>query len=282
MKKIVIALLTLVVSMILLVGCSNQYHQILIGEWTTDSSSHSADITFMSDGTYYTGAIKGTWSITNDGILTGQYNWNGTTNTDVSTIEIIDDDTIKMQSGAFPMLLYRVSNTAPEEKVITPMAVTSANSTAASIQNVINSFLADCDANGYGMNYYNAIEITISVNDGIWTVTNNYTDAFNNGSFSWQGSGLGYAGATRSHATSAEELLAIELCELFPTTEYAYIKAYLNKAECAAVVFVDDVSTMPAGIPEWWDFEYDNFKWSGIMPGTTAEYLIVGTSPVLD
>lgn len=83
---------------------------------------------------------------------------------------------------------------------VTSSRVTSANSTAASIKNNVDTFLTNADTAGYGMlkGSANNSQIAITVSGGTWTVTNPTAGAFKNGNGkTWAGSGSGAAGDTK-------------------------------------------------------------------------------------
>ena len=288
MKKKIALVLAAVAVVSMLAGCSNKFSQVLVGEWATYNGATYADMVFDSDGTYTTGSTDGTWSISNDGVLTGQYDWGGNKQVSIVNIEIVDNDTIRMYNDTYSTYLYRIGASHEESNVsqnynTLSSRVISANSKAASIKNNIDRFLTDCDTKGYPMKRDDTCvsEITISVTDGTWEITNSNTNAFKNGSLSWCGSGSGRAAEPKSSASSAEDVLAMELADLFPTNQNASIKAYLEGGRCSGVVYVEGTSEMPAGVPGFEDFKRRSFEWSGDIDGTTSDDIAVGTAPSL-
>ncbi len=288
MKKKIALVLAAVAVVSMLAGCSNKFSQVLVGEWATYNGATYADMVFDSDGTYTTGSTDGTWSISNDGVLTGQYDWGGNKQVSIVNIEIVDNDTIRMYDDTYSTYLYRIGASHEESNVsqnynTLSSRVISANSTAASMRNNIDTFLIDCDVNGYGMKDDDTCvsEITISVTEGTWEITNSNTNAFKNGSLSWYGSGSGRAADRKSSASSAEDKLAIELANMYADIKNASVKVYLESGDCIGVVYVGDTSVMPEGVPDFEDFQRGSFEWNGAVSGTITYDVVVGTAPSL-
>lgn len=180
---------------------------------------------------------------------------------------------------------------------VTSSRVTSANSTAASIKNNIDSFLTSADTNGYGMKQGAAIndelDITVTTTGGVstWVVTAATTGNYKTGStVTWGTSGSGDKDTTKVGVTSAETLLAIELANLFPEIENASIHAVLNGGKCVGVAYTADqntalttgtdcpaVVTNGAGAMEF----SQPFGWDTKTAGVSSTGLIVGTAPVV-
>ncbi len=108
---------------------------------------------------------------------------------------------------------------------VTSSRVTSANTTAASIKNNIDGFLTTADTQGYGMLLGSTVnqKLVITVDSAKWSITAATKENFKSGStIKW---GTAAASKTKddkkSEAKSAEDLLAIELANLFPEVKTA-------------------------------------------------------------
>ncbi|MDE7398169.1 MAG: prepilin-type N-terminal cleavage/methylation domain-containing protein [Oscillospiraceae bacterium] len=180
--------------------------------------------------------------------------------------------------------------------VVTKSRVTSADSTAKSIRDVITEFLTDADTAGYGMKSSSSTTQTLSikVDAGKWSV-----DAADAGNFK-KGNGTdiewGTAASSVDTSTSlsgnksAEKLLASKLANRFPDMKTASIAASLRgDANCVAVAYTADVGTgitFGTNLPQLgsngeWDstvYEWDG-KNAGISP---TDGYIVGTSPKVE
>ena len=104
-------------------------------------------------------------------------------------------------------------------------AVTSANSTAASIRKTINTFITIADCDGYGMKSgdENADILYISASrtdDGVvWTCTPVNPDHFNsNDEITWGHSGSDMGLVSESQIHEGESLLCHQLTRFFPNT----------------------------------------------------------------
>lgn len=180
---------------------------------------------------------------------------------------------------------------------VTSSRVTSANSTAASIKNNIDSFLTSADTNGYGMKQGAAVndefDILVTTSSGVatWSVTAGNTTNYKTGStVTWGSAGSGTKDTTKVGVTGAETLLAIELANLFPEIENASIHAVLNGGKCVGVAYTADqntaltdgtdrpsVITNAAGAMEF----SQPFTWDTKTAGVSSTGLIVGTAPVI-
>jgi len=180
---------------------------------------------------------------------------------------------------------------------VTNSRVTSANSTAASIKNNIDTFLTTADTNGYGMKQGNAINETLDIlvtsTGGVstWTVSAATGTNYKTGStITWGAQGSGNKDTTKVGVTSAETLMAIELSQLFPEVTNASIKAVLNGGKCVAVAFTADQNTaltagtdcpaIAANAAGAMQFT-EPFAWDTKTAGVTSSGLIVGTAPVV-
>lgn len=172
---------------------------------------------------------------------------------------------------------------------VTSSRVTSANSTAASIKNNIDSFLTSCDTAGYGMlkGSSQAATFTITVSGGTWTVGNNAaTTAFKNANGkTWGTSATGTAGASKASVTDPNGLLAIELADLFPEIDTASIIAYCEGGKTMAVAYTADKGTgLTAGTdcPSISAGGFGaSFAWDGSTAGVSSSGFIVGTAPTV-
>lgn len=173
---------------------------------------------------------------------------------------------------------------------VTNSRVTSANTTASEVQKQINQFLTDADTAGYGpLKGSASTEIAIEVSAGTWTITVSNSAAFKTGNtITWSGSGTGTAGATKVGVTNAEDLLAINLADLFPSVSNGAINANVISGSCVAVWYTADASTVAAvtGAPAFGaDAQHawatDPFTWDGSTAGITSDGFTVGTAPVL-
>lgn len=175
---------------------------------------------------------------------------------------------------------------------VTSSRVTSANSTAASIKNNIDSFLTACDTNGYGMkagNVKQELNITITNNSGTYTWS---CQAATPGNFKSGGTGVSWGNAggatitsSKSSTKKAEDLLCIELCNLFPEIKQGSIHASLVGGKCVAVAYTADQATV---LTSGTHYSIDangkfpsTFSWDGKTAGVTSDGLIVGTAPAV-
>lgn len=177
---------------------------------------------------------------------------------------------------------------------VTNSRVTSANSTAASLKNNIDTFLTDCDTAGYGMKQganFSTFTISVTSTGGVatWAVTAVSTPAsFKGPSGKWGATaGSATTSTNKTVSDSAEQLLAIELCKLFPEIEQASVFVSLAGGKCMAVAYTADQSTAltagtdcPAIVATTgkWD-ETTGYDWDGKTDGVNDSGIIVGTAP---
>lgn len=180
---------------------------------------------------------------------------------------------------------------------VTSSRVTSADTTAAKIEDTIDTFLTQADTAGYGMlqsSTANAI-IVGECNGGGWELT--LTDGAASGSSFKSSSSISWGTAT-TQAKSANDtkvnihealdLLAIELANLFPDVDQCCFEAGVKGGDCAAVWYTADsgtaadVSDLEGGAEmtsgEWTD---ELFAWDNTTAGVSTDGFIVGTSPKL-
>lgn len=178
---------------------------------------------------------------------------------------------------------------------VTSSRVTSANSTAASIKNNVDTFLTNADTAGYGMlkGSANNSQIAITVSGGTWNVTNPTAGAFKNGNGkTWAGSGSGAAGDTKVGVAAPETLLAIELADLFPEVQTASMIIYVEGGKTLAVAYSADtdggltagtdcpaITAGAAGAAGGWSAT--TFAWDNSTAGVSSTGFIVGTAPTV-
>lgn len=182
---------------------------------------------------------------------------------------------------------------------VTSSRVTSANSTAASLKNNIDTFLTNADTAGYGMRLSSNATATleISVDDGTWTINVKGKSDFGEGSSTdgtnafknkdnigkWESEGEAEPDATKTDAgTNATSLLAVELKNLFPDVKGAAARVYLEGGKAKYCWYTAD-ATAPGDVtaPGVDDFEGEKFEWDGNTAGVSDDGYIVGTAPAL-
>lgn len=182
---------------------------------------------------------------------------------------------------------------------VTSSRVTSANTTAASIKNNIDSFLTNADTAGYGMKQGSTINESFDIlvttaaaagsvpswSVGACTATNFKTG----GTITWGTAGSGNKDTTKVGVTGAETLLAIELANLFPEIKSASIHVLLNGGKCVGVAYTADQNTAltvgtdcPSETAAGTALAFvEPFAWDTKTAGVTSSGLIVGTAPVI-
>ena len=178
---------------------------------------------------------------------------------------------------------------------VTSSRVTSANSTAASIKNNIDTFLTNADTAGYGMKQGSTISqvftitITNNSNVGTWSVSAANASNFKTGNptISWGIAATGSANQSKANVHNATQLLAIELANLFPEIHSGSIYALLHAGKCVAVAYSADLNTtMTAGtdcpniLTDSSGFQ-PTFSWDTKTAGVNSAGLIVGTAPAV-
>lgn len=178
---------------------------------------------------------------------------------------------------------------------VTNSRVTSADSTAASIEQQIDNFLTDADTAGYGMKLgqNNLAVLSITVDGDTWTISVTTPSATTGGSgltqfkststTSWSTSGEADASTTKASVTdNATSLLAVTLRDLFPEMNSAYAWCYLQGGNCLYVAYTADSNTaVTTNFPTADDFETGTYVWDGNTAGISPDGLIVGTAPKL-
>lgn len=178
---------------------------------------------------------------------------------------------------------------------ISASQVTSANSTAASIKNNVDTFLTNADTAGYGMKYGNDIieqfYITVETEDDetVWTVTAGTPSNYKTGhsTMSWGYEGKGTKDTKKAGVTNAETLLAIEFSQLFPEIEEASIYVACCGGRCIAVAYSPDTKDKLEVGEDCPEPNFDEgrgwlsgYEWEDDLDGITKDDLIVGTAPM--
>lgn len=179
--------------------------------------------------------------------------------------------------------------------MVTKSRVTSANSTAKSIADQIDTFLTNADTVGYGMktssNILEQLDITVTTTGGAttWACTAATSTNFKQGngtSITWGTAATGVVpGSSKVGITSAETLLCLTLADFFPDMKSASIHVSLRgDANVVALAYTADdsnplaaaeIPTIAANGEFTSPFAWDT-KTAGITP--TNGY-IVGTCP---
>lgn len=180
--------------------------------------------------------------------------------------------------------------------MVTKSRVTSANSTAKSIKDQIDTFLTSADTAGYGMKTSKTIGdvLIITVEDGKWNITGATKTNYKTGNGTKIVWGAGAKDVTsdydKTKAASAEELLAATLAATFPDMKSASIVASLRgDANCVALAYTADQNTAmtagtdcptvaAAGASSTGEFPAA-FEWDTKTDGVSSSGLIVGTAP---
>ncbi len=174
--------------------------------------------------------------------------------------------------------------------------VTSANSTAASFKGIVERFLTECDAKGYGMKLSStaASTVTVTIANGAWTVTVNDVTSFKDGDVTkWSTTGTTVTAADTMAANmgNAQNVLALHMLNEFPELQTGYIWFAVRKGTVEALYF------NPGGVSESQleatysngvlsatadvDWEKGVCKWDNNNAGVAASGHIVGTCPAL-
>ncbi len=183
---------------------------------------------------------------------------------------------------------------------VTSSRVTSADSTAASIKNNIDTFLTNADTAGYGMKLSDSsiatFEFNVTPNSGdpIWAVTVGAAAAFGEaaegenafkekeGVGEWSAEGT-TDGTDGKLSTNVPDKLCAELKALFPEIETAVIRAYVVGGKTMYLWYTADSSDVDeiTGAPGADDFEGGSFEWNEDTAGVTTDGFILGTAPKL-
>lgn len=156
----------------------------------------------------------------------------------------------------------------------------SADSAASTIKSELTTILTKMDTAKSGMKMSSTSLITITVEDGVWKVTNGTPDSFRSNMFTWNGSGSSDSGSE----DGAEDFMAAQLADRMPNVKSAGISAWFESGGCLAVSFTEDSSTPDSqvtgnmGEGGWLETE---FEWNGKDEGVSTDGNVVGTSPKL-
>lgn len=187
---------------------------------------------------------------------------------------------------------------------VTSSRVTSANSTAASIKNNIDTFLTNADTAGYGMKLSSdaTATLTITVTGGEWSVSVGGSAAFGEGGSTNDGdkafkskTGVGEWSTTTATTVKdgnktqaggqAPAILAYELKALFPDIDTAAIRVYLQGGKAKYCWYTadtnDDTGVFKTAPNVDDDFSSETFAWDGNTAGVSDNGYIVGTAPAL-
>ncbi len=179
--------------------------------------------------------------------------------------------------------------------MVTKSRVTSADSTAASIDTQIDNFLTDADTAGYGMlkdaTKIDTITITVATASGVttWTVAGltpaNYKS---NGTYTWTATNSGTPGETKVGVTDPAKLLAIHLADAFPDMKNGSIAAVLKGgSNCNAVAYTADTSSALTVTTDYPTVGADGtfpaiFEWDTHTAGISTSGFVVGTAPKVE
>ena len=189
---------------------------------------------------------------------------------------------------------------------VTSSRVTSADTTAAKIEDTIDTFLTTADTSGYGMlqattatalikgeckaNASGVGEWTITVTEGVANKTFKSSSSMSRSAAPQTGS----ANQPKGSVNLAQQLLAIEIANLFPDVTSCCFEAGLVAGDCAAVWYTADANVcanvnglgggkyVGAGDGKGGKFKAETFGWDGSTAGVSTDGYIVGTSPKLE
>ena len=173
---------------------------------------------------------------------------------------------------------------------VTSSRVTSADSTAAGIEDTIDVFLTAADTAGYGAKQSTSAVTKVSgqVTSTGWQVDIGDTTAFkSNATFTWTTSATGSANQTKSGITDPTQLLAIELANKFPDVTSGAFIGYIAAGDCSCIAWSADTSVssdldatigtnIDTGTGKWSQLTY---SWDQTTAGVDSQGYIVGTSP---
>lgn len=175
--------------------------------------------------------------------------------------------------------------------MVTKSRVTTANSTAASIQKSTNAFFVQADASGYGMRpgVYDEFKIRVYDNAGVITWecsagTSNHFFSSNGTKIVWGNTGTFQAGSSLAGVTGGESRLCAYLYDAFPDIKQAAIIIVVSSGKCTLTAFTEEINTI---LPTT---EYPNpvngmppasYVWNGKTEGISPGGIIVGTAPAI-
>ena len=164
--------------------------------------------------------------------------------------------------------------------------VTSACSTARSIETATESCMTKLDTMGIGAVQNEISYIGVEIKDGVWNATIGNLGAFrSNDSYEWSNDPDGFrAGDSKDSITNPEVLLEAELAEMFPDMEDGYSGMLMDSGRVLFLYFTSDTTSPVDEMERLIDSgEYASgiHDWSGGYPGYSDKDYIIGTSPVL-
>lgn len=174
--------------------------------------------------------------------------------------------------------------------------VSSANSTAASFEGIVERFLTECDAKGYGMKpgAASASIITVTVTNRAWTVAVTDTTSFKDSDttkWSTAGTAMTSNDTMASQMANAQNVLALHMLSEFPDLETAYIWMAVRKGSVEALYYSADgvsepqlESTYNSGVlsaSNYVDWGKQLCQWDNNNAGVSTSGRIIGTCPQL-
>lgn len=181
---------------------------------------------------------------------------------------------------------------------VTSSRVTSANTTASSIKNNVDTFLTNADTAGYGMKLSDNAKATFTFEidgDGEWGVTVGAASAFKSGSSgegtsafktggskTWTGSGSTKS-VSKASTTKAEDILVLELKALFPEVKNSVAQVYVQGGKAMYCWYTADASKLADvnSAPTVKEFQEEVCKWDEKTAGVSGDGYIMGTAPAL-
>ncbi len=179
---------------------------------------------------------------------------------------------------------------------VTSSRVTSANSTAASFEDQIETFLTQADTAGYGMLAGQTSLIECEITSTGWDITVDTAASFKSksGGISWDGSATVAPADTKlSVGDDAEALLGVHLRELFPDLKSGYVCAAVKGGNVEFVIYTadaEDGTNLGDVMPSWSsgvvtatnvNFDTKVCKWDEQTAGISSAGYTVGTAPAL-
>lgn len=178
----------------------------------------------------------------------------------------------------------------------TSAQVTSADTTAASIEDLIENYLVECDAEGYGMRraVASATTVIVTVSNSTWTVSvtdPSVFDSSNTVSWASAGTAMTSSDTEMAQAASAQNLLALKLLNSFPEIEAGYIWIAMRAGDVEALYY----NPVNANVPEL-ETTYNGAQltatadvnwakkvslWNSQTEGISPSGYAIGTSPKL-
>lgn len=178
---------------------------------------------------------------------------------------------------------------------VTSSSITSLDSTASSIEGIVDTFMTTADTSGYGMgkSSTNVARVSFQVTAaGTWELALT-GGTFKTGTITWGATASVTAASTKQGVTNALQLLAIDLAAGFPDLAQACGEFTIVGGDCATVWYSTDQSdpakitdfaggaALDANTGKW--AATANTKWDGNTAGITAtDGWSVGTCPKIN